>query len=328
MRHRLKFSFSGLNPRAAMYDFLFMTAGALLLAVGVIIFMAPANIAPGGVAGIAIIINHFTGWPIGTSMLVLNIPMLFLGFIYLGRFRFLTRTLYVVLLYNLGVDLLALFLPSNGITDDLLLNSLYAAVVGGIGSGLVYRAQGTSAGTGVLGRVLQLKTGFPLSQSYMMTDGGIILAVGLVFGWERALYSLLTLFVWGLVTDYVMEGPSVIRTAFIVTDKAEEVAHLLFSRLGIGVTSWPGRGMFTETEHAVLFCTLSRPDVRVLKTVVVEADPHAFVVIGQGHQARGGVVSHLTENEKKKKVEKKPSAANQTDNVKKPAPPLVKKPRL
>jgi len=151
--------------------------------------------------------------------------------------------------------------------------------------------------------------------------------VGLVFGWERALYSLLTLFVWGLVIDYVMEGPSVIRTAFIVTDKAEEVTHLLFSRLGIGVTSWPGRGMFTEAEHAVLFCTLNRPDVRVLKAVVVEADPQAFVVIGQGHQARGGVVRHLTDKEKKGNG-RKPSVANQADNVKKPAPPLVKKPRL
>jgi len=328
MRHKLKFGFSSLSPKAALHDFLLLTAGALLLAVGVDIFMAPANIAPGGVAGIAIIVNNFTGWPIGTSMLVLNIPMLFFGFKYLGRFRFLTRTLYVVLLYNLGVDLLAPFLPSNGITDDLLLNSLYTAVIGGIGSGLVYRAQGTSAGTGVLGRVLQLKTGIPLSQSYLMTDGGIIVVLGLVFGWERALYSLLTLFAWGLVTDYVLEGPSVIRTAFIVTDKAEEVAHLLFSRLGIGVTSWNGRGMFTDTEHVVLFCTLNRPDVGVLKTVVVEADPHAFVVIGQGHQARGGVVRHLTEKEKKSVTEQKSMAGNQADNVKKPVPPLVKKSRL
>lgn len=292
MRQRLKTTFSKFNPRATVQEYLILTAGALLLAIGVDIFMAPANIAPGGVAGIAIIINNFSGWPIGTTMLVLNIPMLFLGYRHLGRFRFLTRTLYVVLLYNLGVDFLAPWLPPHGVTNDLLLNSLYTAVIGGVGSGLIYRAQGTSAGTGVLGRVLQLKTGFPLSQVYLMTDGVIIGVLGLVFGWERALYSLLTLFVWGLATDYVIEGPSVIRTAFIVTDKAEEVAHILFSRLGIGVTAWVGRGMFTETEHAVLFCTLSRPDVNVLKSVVVEVDPRAFVVIGQGHQARGGVVRH------------------------------------
>ncbi|MEW5956665.1 MAG: YitT family protein [Chloroflexota bacterium] len=298
MRQKLKTAFSKFQLKATFQEFLVLTAGAVLLAVGIDVFMAPANIAPGGVAGIAIIINHFTGWPIGVSMLVLNIPMLFLGYQHLGRFRFLTRTLYVVLVYNLGVDLLAPWLPAGGLTNDLLLNSLYTAVVGGIGSGLVYRAQGTSAGTGVLGRVLQLKTGIPLSQIYMMTDGGIIGLLGLVFGWERALYSLLTLFIWGVVTDYIMEGPSVIRTAFIVTDQAEVIARALLSRLGIGVTAWVGRGMFTEAEHTVLFCTLSRPDVNIFKAVVNEIDPRAFVVIGQGHHARGGVVRHLKELKK------------------------------
>lgn len=306
MKQRIGSLISKYNPKTTLQDFFSLTIGALLLAVGIDIFMAPANIAPGGVAGIAIIINNFTGWPIGTTMLVLNIPMLILGFRYLGRFRFLVRTLYVVILYNLGADILLLWLPAEGITDDLLLNSLYSAVIGGIGSGLIYRAQGTAAGTGVLGRVLQLKTGIPLSQVYLMTDGGIIAAVGLVFGWERALYSLLTLFVWGLVTDYTMEGPSVIRTAFIVTDLAEEVASALFSRLGIGVTAWAGRGMFTETEHAVLFCTLNRPDVNAFRIIVAEIDPRAFVVIGQGHQARGGVLRHLRESKKQAVPIKKP----------------------
>lgn len=276
-----------------------LTAGSILLAVGVVIFLSPAKIAPGGVTGIAIIINHFTGWPIGLTMLVLNIPMLFLGFRYLGRFRFLSRTLYVVLLYNVGIDFLALWLPANGITDDLMLNTLYSAALGGMGTGLIYRGHGTSVGTGILGRVLQLKTGIPLSQVYLITDGAVIIAIGVVFGWERALYSLLTLFVWGLVADYVMEGPSVIRTTFIVTDKSHEVAQALLNRLGVGVTSWDGRGMFTEVERTVLFCTLNRPDVNILRVIVAEVDPDAFVVIGQGQQARGGVIRPHSTNKGK-----------------------------
>jgi len=278
--------------KANAKDYLLLTTGALILAVNINIFLAPANIAPGGVAGIALIVNHLTGWPIGTTMLVLNVPMLFLGFRYLGRFLFLTRTLYVVLLYNLGVDLIAPWLPA-GITDDLLLNTLYSAVLGGVGSGLIYRGRGTSAGTGVLGRVLQLKTGMPLSQLYIMTDGAVIIVMGLVFGWDRALYSLLALFIWGVAIDYTLEGPSVVRTAFIVTDRSKIVAEALLTRMGIGVTAWAGRGMFTETEHMVLFCTLSRPDVNTLTNVVTDVDPHAFVVIGQGHQAKGGVLRHL-----------------------------------
>jgi uncharacterized membrane-anchored protein YitT (DUF2179 family) len=313
MKHTIKKALAQVNFRDMLKDYLLLTVGAIILAINVNIFLAPANIAPGGVTGIALIINHYTGWPIGSTMLVLNMPMLILGFRYLGRFRFLTRTLYVVLLYNLGVDFLARWLP-DGITDDLLLNALYSAVAGGVGSGLIFRGRGTSAGTGVLGRVLQFKTGMPVSQLYIFTDGGVIAVMGLVFGWGPALYSLISLFIWGLVTDYVLEGPSVIRTAFIITDKADEVSHAVLLRLGTGVTAWAGRGMFTEAEHAVLFCTLSRPDVNTLKTVVAEADPQAFVVIGQGHQAKGGVLRHLGEGPKPplaiKKSTGKPTAAS------------------
>jgi uncharacterized membrane-anchored protein YitT (DUF2179 family) len=291
VRQKISKLTSTINLKVLVRDWLYLTAGAALLIIGLDIFLAPSRLSPGGVSGIAIVVNALSGWPIGLLMLLFNIPMLFLGFKYLGRFRFLTSTLYVVLLYNLGVDYAAAWLPP-GITDDLLLNALYSAIIGGLGTGLIYRGRGTGAGTGVLGRVLQLKTGIPLSQVYLFTDGGVILAAALVFGWEIALYSMLTLFIWGVVVDYVLEGPSVIRTAFIVTDRAEEVSHAVFSRMNLGVTAWAGRGMFTEAQHTVLFCTLNRPDVNSLRAVVTEIDPHAFVVIGQGHQASGGVLRH------------------------------------
>jgi len=143
--------------------FILLTIGGLILAVNVNFFMAPSNIAPGGVSGAAIIINEFTSWPIGMLMLILNIPLLFVGFKHLGRFNFLIRTLYVILIYNVGVDILAYWIPSEGISDNLMLNALYVGVLGGVGTGLVYRAQGTSGGTGIVGRVLQYKTGFPVS---------------------------------------------------------------------------------------------------------------------------------------------------------------------
>jgi len=276
-----------------MQNYLLLTAGALVLAVNVNLFLAPSKIAPGGVSGSAIIINEFTGWPIGLMMLILNVPLLAVGFRYLGRFHFLVRTLYVVLLYSLGVDLLAGLLPAEGITDDLMLNALYGGVVGGIGTGLVYRGRGTSGGTGIVGRVLQLRTGVPMSEVYMITDGAVVLVAGLVFGWERALYALVTLFTWGIAADHVLEGPSVVRTAFIVTDKPKEVTQAVFSRLGLGVTAWPARGMFTAAEHTVLFCTVSRPEVNALKAVVIEVDPETFVVIGHGHQASGGVLRRI-----------------------------------
>jgi uncharacterized membrane-anchored protein YitT (DUF2179 family) len=270
-------------------DYVLVTAGALLLAVNINLFLAPHNLAPGGVSGTAIIINEFTGWPLGLTMLVLNVPLVALGFRTLGGFRFLVRTLYAVLLYNLGTDLMAGWLPAAGITDDLVLNALFGGVLAGLATGLVYRGGGTTAGTGILGRVLQIRTGIPVSQIYLLVDGSVVFVAGMVFGWERALYALITLFVWGLATDYVLEGPSVVRTAFIVTDQPDDVGQAILERLHLGVTAWPAQGMFTHAAHTILFCTLSRPQERELRRVVGEVDPGAFLVTGHGHQASGGV---------------------------------------
>lgn len=284
-------------------SFFLLTVGSLIQAVNVNLFLAPAKIAPGGVSGAAIIIQEFTGWPLGLMIMIMNIPLLILGYRNLGRFKFLTRTLYVVLFSSVCIDLFARWMPAEGITDDLLLNSLYAAIVGGIGNGLVYRGHGTAGGTSILGRIVQLKTGIPISQVYLLTDGVVVLIAGIVFGWELALYALITLFLWGVASDQVLEGPSVVRTAFIISDQPEAIATAVFLRLGLGVTGWPARGMFTEQEHTFLFCTINRPDMHILRQVVIDIDPHAFVVIGHGHQAIGGVLPRNFQPSEKKKFE-------------------------
>jgi len=287
MRQKIKKIKTRINLRKVVPDYFLLTIGSIILAIDFDVFLAPFNIAPGGTSGAAIIINKFTGWLPGLTMLVLTVPMLILGFYYLGRFRFLIRSSYVTILYSLGIDLMAKYLPP-GITDDLLLNALYGGVLGGIGIGFVYRGGTSPAGSSVISRVINLKTGIPNSQVYMLIDGSVILIAGFVFGWEMALYAFVTLFIWGLVADYVLEGPSVVRTAFIVTDEPENVSQALLNRMGIGVTSWTGKGMYTHTEHTTLFCALKRPDVKTLTSLVKEIDPRSFVVIAQGHQAMGG----------------------------------------
>ena len=290
MIKKLKTAIATANWKKIIKEYLTITIGALILIISIDVFFIPSNIAPGGgVTGSAIIINKFTGWSVGLLMLILNIPMLILGFYYLGRFNFLVRTLYTVLIYNLGVDFFASILPA-GITDDLMLNALYGGILGGIGTGLIFRGRSTTAGLGIMTRVLQLKTGIPISQAYIITDGAILLIFGQIFGWEKALYSFLALFIFGLATDYVLEGPSVIRTVFIVTNSPEAISKGLFTRLGVGATSWAAEGMFTKKEHAILFCTVLRSDANTLSGIVSEIDPKAFIVIGQGHRASGGVL--------------------------------------
>ncbi len=270
---------------------LLMFLGAIIAALSYSLFQIPYNIAAGGVGGISIIINHFTGWPQGTLYFVLNIPLLILGFFYLGRWLFLVRTVISVMIFSVATDLFLTYLPGlllqYPLTQDVLLSAVYAGLVGGIGGGLIYRSGSTLAGTGIIGRIIQMKTGVPLSQIYLYTDSVIVLAAGAVFGWEIALYALLTLFLNGIASDYTLEGPSSVRTATIITNRAEEMSHALITRLGHGVSQWQITGGYTGEPHAMLRCTIFRPQVNDLKRIVAEVDPAAFVTIGMTHQALG-----------------------------------------
>ncbi|MFN8530694.1 MAG: YitT family protein [Anaerolineae bacterium] len=267
--------------------YLILTFGALISAVAVILFEAPAHIAPGGVSGIAILLNHVFGTPIGAMILIGNIPIQLLAFRYLGGWQVVLRTIYTVVVYSLMIDLLTPYFPANGISSDTLLNALMGGILGGLGAMIIINMGGTLGGTSTLGRILQARFGTPLSSSFVYTDGAVVLAAGLVFGWEGALYAMVALYVASAATDYFLEGPSTVRTCVIITDRPRDVADAILDEMGRGVTGWPGKGMFTDKEHTVLYVTVNRGQVGQIRRLVVRADPESFMVIGQGHSAFG-----------------------------------------
>lgn len=272
--------------RALVVRVILLTAGGFIGAVAVNIFYVTADIAPGGVSGLAIILNELIGTPVGLMVLVGNIPIQLLAMRMLGGgWRVVARTVYVLGVYAAAIDLTAPYMAS--ITDDRLLSAVFGGIVGGIGGGLVYRAGGTFGGTSTLARILQNRLGTSFSATYLYTDTLIILLAGLVFGWPGALYAIIALFVDGAMADYVLEGPSRVRTATVVTNHPQEVAGVLMTQLGRGVTAWEGRGMYTGQERSILFVTVNRPQVNDLRHLVFQVDPDAFVVIGQGHTAYG-----------------------------------------
>ncbi|WP_420628281.1 YitT family protein [Candidatus Leptofilum sp.] len=268
-----------------------MIVGAIMAAFGYAMFQVPYNIAAGGVSGISIIVNHFVGWPVGLLYWALNLPLLVLGFFYLGRWAFLLRTLVAVTVFSIATDFFVVYMPhwlsQYPITDDLLLTTIYGGIVGGIGGGLIYRSGGTMGGTGIIGRIIQQKTGQPLSQVYFYTDGLTIMAAGLVFGWDIALYGFLMLFLNGLASDYTLEGPSSARTATIITNRPQAVIDELMVHLHRGVSFWEVTGGFTGETRYLVLCTVTRPQVRQVKQIVAKADPDAFVTIGVSHEAMG-----------------------------------------
>lgn len=270
-------------------DYALLTIGAAFLIYAFRTFMLPYGIAGGGVGGIALVINDWIGFPPGTAMLILNIPVLILGYRMLGGLQFVVRTAFVVALYNVGVDAIGDIFPER-ISEDLLLVALFGGVVSGIGAGLIFRASGTAGGTGVVSRIIQLRTGLPVSQVFLMFDGSILILLGITFGWEIALYGLILLFVHGLALDYVLEGPSVVRTVTVVTDQPEMLSGTVFSTMNVGVTGWQATGMWSEEDRYILFSTVSRAEAWRLVEAIQAADPGAFTVIGHAHQRRGGVI--------------------------------------
>jgi len=268
-------------------DYALMTGGAVLQALSMVLFYIPGHLAAGGVSGIAQLIGNFTGWSVGTLYIVLNVPLLALGWRYLGGRRFLTRTIFAVLIYSIAMDMLAKWLPPNGLTSDSILNALYGGVIGGIGVGLVLHGQGTTGGTDILVRLLNLWRGIPYSQTYITTDVVVVFAAGLSFGWELALYAVVALYVGGLAAEFAAEGVRTTRTVLIVTTNPQPVAQRVMSELQRGVTLWQGQGMYSGQERQILFCTISRAEVNPIKAIVHETDPQAFVVIGEAYEALG-----------------------------------------
>ncbi len=276
-------------------DYVLIMIASLIQAVSLRIFFVPANLASGGVSGISQLINHFTNWPIGLMILIGNVPLFLLGWRFLGGSRFALRTAVAIVSYSLLTDLL-LKIPIfttyaniliNDLKGDIFLNSLYGAIISGIGYGLVYRARGTSGGSDILARILNKWRGVSMTQSYLMVDTLVILSAGFVFGWKQALYAMITLYVSGLVSETVLEGGGTVRTAMIVTNKPEDISARVMEDLERGVTVLEGTGAFTGTSKPVLYCVITRAEVATLKTIVHEIDPEAFMVIGVAHEALG-----------------------------------------
>jgi len=278
-------------------DYSLILIGALLQAFSLRVFFVPANLASGGVSGIAQLINHFTGWPIGVLVFLGNIPLFLLGWRFLGGHQFALRTAFAIVTYSFFTDMLlktSLFAANGAATQlinelqgDIFLNTLYGAIVSGIGYGLVYRARGTSGGSDILARILNHYRSIPMTQSYLMVDTIVILGAGFVFGWKSALYSLIALYVSGLVAETTLEGGGTVRAAKIGTREPEAISNRVLEELERGLTVLEGTGAYTGMERPVLYCVISRAEVATLKAIVNEIDPHAFMVIGTAHEALG-----------------------------------------
>lgn len=259
-------------------DLLFMTAGAVLYAVSVNMFTSPNQFAPGGVTGLAIIIEHLTAAPVGIMMFMLNVPLLIIGFIKLGRYMVL-RTLAATVLVSVFVDGLKPFLPVY--TEDKLLSAIFGGLLAGGGLVLVFLRGATTGGTDILARLLQLKWPYlSFGRLILGVDMLVVIFGGLIFhSLDSVLYASILIFVSSKVIDTVLYGTGNGKLMMVITDEGDEIAEAVTKSMKRGITVLPGKGGYTGGDKDVLMCAVRRNELYRLRALVRRYDPNAFMMI-------------------------------------------------
>jgi len=262
----------------------FLLLGAILFSVGLEIFLVPNHIIDGGIVGISIITSVLSGIPLGLLLLVLNVPFLFLGYKQIGK-TFALSTLFAVTVMSIGTTMLHHVKP---LTIDPLLASVFGGIILGIGVGLVIRSGGSLDGTEIVAILISKKSAFSVGEIVMFINIFILGSAGFVFGWDRAMYSLIAYYIAYKMIDVTIEGFDESKSVWIISENAEVIGDAIIHRLGRGVTYLNGEGGFTGGSKKVIFCVITRLEEAKMKSIVEERDPAAFLAVGNIHDVRGG----------------------------------------
>jgi uncharacterized membrane-anchored protein YitT (DUF2179 family) len=279
--------------------------GSVILAAGFVFFITPYKIVPGGVYGIAIVIHYLTegifswapsGFPIGLMGLIMNIPLTVIGIRILGP-RFGVKTVVGFVLTSVFMDLITYFygeLPL--VAGDALLSSIFGGVLVGLGLGLIFKSKATSGGSDIVAMIIAKYTKLPLGQLMIYVDSVIVLIGLLVFAdWKIPLYSWIVIFVTGKTIDIVLQGISVDKTLFIVSDKFEEIRDRIINDLNRGGTYIPGKGMYNGSDKTIIFTVVNRREMALLQEFIHEIDPRAFLTVLEANEILGEGFKSLRE---------------------------------
>ena len=263
--------------------------GCLIGAAAYPTFLVPNNIAPGGLTGVATILNYLFNWPVGTVSLILNVPLFLIGYKAMGKV-FVFRSLVATLLFSVLIDVL----PLEPISKDPLLGTLFGGVLLGIGLGIVLRGGATTGGTDMIARMVHRRFNFiTVGMFLFVLDCFVVLAAAVFIGSAQALYALINIYVCSRVIDGVMVGFGGNKACFVMTGAWEKVTERVMNEVGRGVTYLEAKGAYSGKSQPVVMCVASRQEMTALKRIVQEEDEKAFMFITEAHEALGEGFSRL-----------------------------------
>lgn len=255
-------------------SFVFLTIGSVFAAIALENFLLPNTVLDGGINGISIIVSKLMDIPLSILVLLFNIPFMVIGYKNLGK-GFLFRTIYAIITFSLFLDFFSKLGP---FTEEILLATIFGGLLLGVGVGLIIRFGGCIDGAESLAIVISKKTRLSVGQVVLICNLVIYTVTGFIFGWDRAMYSLLTYVITFKVIDEVSEGLEQAKAALIITDKGSELSKEIYKRLGRTTTLIRGKGLISG-EKEVLYCVLTRIEVFELRHLVEKHDGGAFVTV-------------------------------------------------
>ena len=274
-------------------EFILLAGGSMLAAFAIEEFLVPCLILDGGIVGISMILSTLNRWPLSVVNVLLNIPFILFGAKKLGR-QFLIRSIFAMLVFSLG---LRLFDNMTDATEQYLLAVCYGGVLLGVGVGFIIRSGGVLDGTEVVAILLNRKYNLPVGRVVLIFNVMIYGAAGFLFGLDRAMYSLLTYFITSRVLDIVESVMEQAKAAVIITNDSETIADEIYRRLGRTVTRVQGEGLISGKKD-VLYCVLTRFEVRELKNIIKDIDSSAFITISDVSEIIG---EHIKSSSGRKK---------------------------
>lgn len=284
--------------RRAALDGLFYVLGSGLYALSVNVFTAPNQIAPGGATGLATLANFLFQVPIGTVILVINLPLFIAAWRKLGRW-FTVRTMIVTILSSVIIDATARFLPA--FRGDRMLVALFGGVLAGAGLGLIFMRGATTGGTEIVARLLERKfRHIPIGRLILLVDAVVVGLSALVYrNVESALYAMVMIFVSSMVMDAIVYGGDRGKMLMIMSKRHQEIAAQIMRQMERGVTLLDATGAYTGGEQEVVLCAVRRSEVYQLRRLVTDMDPGAFIIVVSTDEVLGEGFKKAQNDEKK-----------------------------
>lgn len=292
----MNFSLKKLNKYIRMIiEFFMLAVGAAIAAFAIEEFLVPNTILDGGVVGISIMINAKTGFALGILTILINIPFLIIGSKKLGKI-FIAKSAFAMAMFSLFVSIFEKWVE---VTEQTLLAVVFGGVILGIGCGLVIKFGGCLDGTETVAILLNKKFKWPVGQTVLIINVVIYTIAGILFGWDRAMLSLLTYFITSKIIDMVETGFNQTKAAMIITNEYEEIAQKIYDKLGRTVTIIEGAGLISGRK-VVMYCVLSKFEVNDLRSIIDSVDDSAFITISDVEEIIG---KHIKKKDEKTMTE-------------------------